>query len=527
MPLSIEEKRVKLKRELLKRKLAEKNSRPEPKEENLFKSGYEAVSDAISSAENAIPLTDEIAGFGGATLDEIFRLNQDKSWIENYRKHRDKSRLDQAEKERRSPIASKVGLLAGALLMPNPAKGAGLLGKAATAAGEGALYGFGSSTADLTKGALPEAAYDTAIGAGIGGALPLVGKVASKVPAATKWAGKKALRVAGGVGEETADRYVKRQAKVNASRDLPELVDEIQENLGTLKNEAVEGSQKALELIPEDRRLSINKIRDIFSDVIEKNQKSATPEKKRVAKYLGEVMENIEENAAGSKGPKGSVPFRDLKDTIKEFDDVTTYGGMAGSFDKAANSAKKSVRSKMDKLLKDEFPEYKKAMKEVADKFSTLNESSKQFGKSKSAVASKLKSMAYKPKDRITETSALKRLDDVLGTDITEENADRLVREAFEKTHQNGSRNTLMGALAGMGIGGMIDGGAVSGTLGAIAGYLSDKYGPKVSKKILDMYIKSKGGMQKLGQMPLMQKAAGFSKEANYPYAGVTGLLSD
>jgi hypothetical protein len=124
---------------------------------------------------------------------------QQPSVLENYRQLRDTSReADKAAKEA-NPWTYGLSEVAGAAL-PASLVGvpASLGGAAALGAGYGAVQGLGTSEADLTKGEVGQAAIDTAIGAGLGGAIPVAGKYAKEgAILAAKGIGK--------VGEKLAD----------------------------------------------------------------------------------------------------------------------------------------------------------------------------------------------------------------------------------------------------------------------------------------------------------------------------------
>lgn len=506
MPESLDKKRLELKRRLLKQKLEENGqARPKPKEENLFKSAGETLSDFSTKFDEgaAFGFGDEISGASGAALDTLFGRNPDKSLIEKYRHYRDAARGDQAAAAKRSPVASTVGSIAGGLIVPSPAGKASIPSKLKSLTGGGALAGAGYSEADATKGELHRLGYDASMGGLTGAAFGAGTSALSKTPNLAGAVGKKGIRAVLGVGEDSVDRYIKRPAQVNASRGLEELVDEVKGNVSKLKQKVIKGSKDAVGKIPDSRRVSANKIKGNITAAIKNQEKKITPESDANIAYLKKLLKNFDEKtkdyfktAEGKKQPKGFIPAKKVKDFVKELDENTTYGGNTGSFDKARDMAKKTVRKDLDKYLKD-IPEYKEAMKGVSREASLLNEASKIFGGSESNVASKLKSVAQRPEQRLTESRVLGSLDDVLKTKLSDENVDRLVREAFEKTHTQGSRNTLMGALGGAALGGGAAS-AVTGPLGAAFGYLVDKYGPKMAKGILDKYIKMQPRLEKI-----------------------------
>lgn len=77
------------------------------------------------------------------------------------------------------------------------------------------------------------------------------------------------------------------------------------------------------------------------------------------------------------------------------------------------------------------------------------------------------------------------RLGKLTGTDFSQAMKDQNTLAAFQKGATNGSRNTLMGAVAGWMFGGT--GGAA---IGAEAGRVVDQWGPAITKRVLDGTIK-------------------------------------
>lgn len=82
-------------------------------------------------------------------------------------------------------------------------------------------------------------------------------------------------------------------------------------------------------------------------------------------------------------------------------------------------------------------------------------------------------------------TDMFHRLGKMTDTDFVQAMKDNAVRDAFKKGATNGSRNTVMGAVAGW-----LFGGAGGAAIGAGAGRTVDQWGPAVTKKILDGVIK-------------------------------------
>jgi hypothetical protein len=126
---------------------------------------------------------------------------------DRYRANRDEIRgVDQASREAH-PWAYHGAGIAAAVANPTLAaeKGAGFLGRMASATDQGLLAGAGNSEADLTEGDVGGFLRDSAVGAGTGAAAGLLGEGAG---AAMRAGGRVANRVVTGAGERQAIRNV-------------------------------------------------------------------------------------------------------------------------------------------------------------------------------------------------------------------------------------------------------------------------------------------------------------------------------
>jgi len=468
----------------------------------------QTVSDSMDAGTDSMAygFGPNISGASGAVLDPLFGQNPDKNLLERYRLHRNKALEERRERTERTPKGTTIGSIVGGLVSPAPGRGASLAAKSMVAAGQGAAAGLGYSDADLTKGDVKQAALDMVKSGGFAGSIPLIGPT-------LKTLGKKGMQLFSGVHPKIQEHYVSRNKQVKASRDVDEIEAELKDNIQKLKHKTIQDSKDALEFIPEDSMLPLAKIQEVLDEVSAKYKKSHLKHYKRISKDIDNIKESFIESAGQSK----ETPFRDIKKTLQEMDEVTTYSKTAGSFDKAQNSAYKQVRRKLDRILKEAFPEYENAMKKVAHEADTLSEASREFGKRNSAAAAKLKKMASRPQDRRYQNEILEDVDNILKTDLSSENADRLVREAFEKGHTAGSRNVNLGGGLSYGLGSLF--GVPPGfsvPAGMLGGGMLDKWGPKGAQKILDAYI-AIHGVNAPGVKELMQAI----QRSNVPY-GIT-----
>jgi len=175
------------------------------------------------------------------SVDEIV-----KAYRENRDAIRDEQKLDMAT----NPKATIAGNLAGAIVSPvgklKAAKGANALTTAMkTGAVQGAAYGAGASDSDLTKGEVGQFAKDTAMGAGVGAAIPPSIKVAGASlnagANAAKWAGKKAFTGVFGVSESNVSKYLANPERINNAASLGEIKDLVDESVGKLRDAVEQG----------------------------------------------------------------------------------------------------------------------------------------------------------------------------------------------------------------------------------------------------------------------------------------------
>jgi len=154
-----------------------------PQEQSLLGSIGDTISDGVESLSDgfSLGLKDEAAGLGGGVgsflMGDGFRKGYD------WGKGKENDKL--AEAQERSPVASAITGMGGAMMSGGPLKSTGLGALTAAGAQGGAIAGFGDSDASLMDGDIAGVAKDTAIGGSIGAALPSVfkgiGKGAGKV----------------------------------------------------------------------------------------------------------------------------------------------------------------------------------------------------------------------------------------------------------------------------------------------------------------------------------------------------------
>lgn len=364
---------------------------------------------------------------------------------------------------------------------------------------------------------------------------------------------------------------------------IQNLSSDIYDTVNKLKSDVKEGSGKALETLNKsDAHVNLDPVYSQIDSTVDRLGKAGTDEAEAVAAKLNDYKSRLLEKHGTT------IPAPDAKKLIQGLDQITEYSPMAGSFDKAKNSAFKDIRSSLDSTLKGSVPEYAKAMEPVAADADLLNRVS-DFGDKQSAAGllgrinapnqmerraalqelgqkygpdfvsaasphnlpeqqllnrAQSSQEALRP-DRVAEKidqtlassrqkSALEaaqsgylaaqeklapfkslapnvagqttaqqkllqlskgknieleemfsKLGKLSNTDFIQAMKDNQIKSAFEKGATNGSRNTLMGAIAGFtfaGVPGLAGGGS--------AGRVIDQWGPAITKKILDGVIK-------------------------------------
>lgn len=194
--------------------------------------------------------------------------------------------------------------------------------------------------------------------------------------------------------------------------------------------------------------------------------------------------------AVPSEGPiDTTISGRNVKGVIKQLDRDIRKADKQKLYDDPVIIAKKEYRKTLDTILKDMVPDYRSSMEAVAKDTGALSNVG-GFFKKQDAIAKRLPSLANQPQKNPKAVSALKGLEESLGTPgkYTEANLNRKVREGFDQDRSGGrgDRNTaILSAL-----GGLVDfatggSGLVGGTSGYGVGKIIDSYAPKITQKVI------------------------------------------
>lgn len=517
-----------------------------------------------------------------------------------YGKNRDAYRELYKKAEEANPKTYMGAGLVGALAAPG-AKGMGTLASefgprvaGAVGAVQGGLNAFGHSEGDSAS----EIAADTAMGAGLGGAVsygakkvtdavaPKAKEVYDYVAEKLGKAGKKLLSTVGGVAEDTIDQYQAAPERINKAR----VVDEIAESLNQDVGRAAENrTQKTLDLIDsfqdamKESAGHLGKMSEGADNALLKGSPSYQKEHvlgliKKIGREIGPNPTSDEDVAAVNALVDYYQRVEQMPDTLKPTQvrellrglrkDITAGSQNAYNPNVMSNptttKAKRAIAETMQDTLKRDNPNYKtemdflanatKARSGVEDDFVTPERAASAIGRLSKGTQTPTTALRREALENFADTfgrsDLVEGVDDLSqmgyvdrlkpgrmkaivqnqmrknpngvsardlaalakesGNDYSQEIADRAILDQFNRTAFNGSRNTNLGQGIGAAIGGGLKRAAVGGTLsaggqllgnedeidpsmilyGAAAGGLGgaalDRYGPRLTKALLD-----------------------------------------
>lgn len=496
---------------------------PAPKERSLeatIKGGLQGatlgavpqIAGGLEAAGSAIG----IRGLGGQSLGDIRFANdaeRQQSIVDAYRQARDAKRKEYGQLEAESPKAFLGGNLLGGLVTPIPGgapkTALQALGKGA---GIGAVAGFNTSTADITRGQIPEALADTATGAALGGGLGagLHGAIKA-APAAMSAIPKKLANVFLDAPEEVLETYIKNPAAVRAA---PTRFDyykqQFEPAIEKLKTEVTEGSQASRDILArEGKEISSDRISKVFGNKAEEIARRSEgvmddPQISAAYSWLKDTAGKYDKSLPkGFVGPaeKPTISANRVKDTIQGIDRQVDWQTGPGQFGRIAEGPKKEVRSVIDKILKDESPAYAEQMRGVAKDTQLLSDVTDvaKSPQSWTNVFRRVETDKFGAGQVPKET--LEKFGERMGMDVLGDLKKSLAREAFDKTAIQGSRKVA--AFEGVG-------GAVAGEkgkmLGKLAGAVADKYGRPMARSAVDATVKLNQLYQQSGAEAFISK---------------------
>lgn len=227
---------------------------------------------------------------------------------------------------------------------------------------------------------------------------------------------------------------------------------------------------------------------------------------KKIGVYTGQDFDTpVAEYVRVQKTLKDPKQLEAIKRSLPEFDSLTN----AQKIEKMAalDKSPKSFRSKLKKSPS--FTEMKMAQKDFD---LALIDKNKIKGWTKATVDSKINAVM---KGREYVRGQLETLGKMSDQDLVRMVDDLNVSEAFDKEFRIGSRNVNLWGAMGVGF---LGGGPVGLLTGTAIGAVIDRYGPKITKKILIGVSKVKGSptVEKLSKLGLPRQVSQELTDAFY-----------
>jgi hypothetical protein len=480
----------------------------------------------VSMAESALRGGAQGVSFGfpdEATAKFESMMNKDVK----YEQALQESRAAYKRAQEANPITYTLSEIAGGVLpalIPTgatQATGAASLARLATLGlGTGALSGLGYSEGKTTG----EVAKDVAIGGALGGGLPVLGRGIAKGVQSLKPIADEAVKTSltGFTGKTRAflDQIEKNPTQVKRIEEkfagdiqqeiLPEINAKINDFMtkNPYKDRAVQGSQKAINAIPDDTFIS----RDTGTNVINNYLKEL--EKDTVSQTAEDARAILNTYLKRFENTKEQIPGREIKKTLQNLDsDIEKkFGGYGNPFaNDEASKAIKGLRFAWDNELKTKVPDYEKIMKKVRRDASASESLTNRFATKEGVNSGKISAFTdrlLKQQEKIMSTpeikTDIKRIEAIsrlpqseiglqtIGQDIK----DIGLKKAIESRGNQGTNVMLTpaigGGFAGSALGNTIAGGPgalAMGTLGTflggIAGRQLEQKGGKISESVL------------------------------------------
>lgn len=482
---------------------------------------------ALQSA--SLGTADEIEAGAKAAYDTAFGDTKLADIASKYRSEREPIRARYEKARQDNPASYTAGEIGGGIastLIPGIglAKGASLGSKLLTAGAYGAASGLGTSTADLTKGDIGNAAEDTLWGAGTGavtqGALSGLG-AAAKGLTPTNLA-KKGANVFLGAPEEITETYLKNPEGVKAAQPIYRVATDAGKTLDQLKNEVVEGSAQSRAILDSEGRQvpasQLGKVYDHLADQLEKRSEGVwdDPQKYAAYKWLRDTAAKFKPQAseleAGLEGPvqapvDKALSTNKVKDVLQGIDRQTDWETAPGKFSRIDDSTKKAVRGEIDAILKGESPAYAKQMEGVA-KDAALHTDVSQFATSPERLTNIFKrTVSDQTGTGQIPVEALKQFDERMGTNFLEQAKLSAAKQAFDRSVTNGSRNVNMFTN-------MLKDVPVIKHLAPVVGGTVDKYGRQMTMGAVDTAAYLSKLYRSDNVQKFMQDAAPFIDQA-------------
>lgn len=468
-----------------------------------------AATAASAGFLNAIPFSKQIGAASKTAMDAATGVTGPlaggslSDLVDEYRSQRDDIDKNFAKAIAAHPAVSTVASIPAAAMAGSAMPGGDAIEQAGV---YGGALGLSDSKADLTKGEVGPAAWDTLKGAATAGAtagaVPYVGKAIGTVGNAIAGSSKRLLSATLGPSTDAIDAYLDDPAAINGAKSYPEQAENLATATNALKGQIGNADTAAIKTLGDTptvgKQQLIQGLDDIDQSLYTDGNLVGSADKaasKKITDLMGDV---------GSFGD--NVSEQDLKRVIQSMDQNINWDDPSLS---RSNQVLSQARTFFDGVLKQGNPTYAEAMQPVSAKMRLYQYLQRKFnlksvpneGLDPSDVtASNIKSSLSENK-AVTQ-GELSDLKDATGYDTSGEAQNQQYAQQFDGSFANGSRRvntfgatgagigTLAGGLVG-GTPGAIAAGAVGGTVGSWVGAAADKEGGAWAKNILDYYLKT------------------------------------
>jgi hypothetical protein len=483
---------------------------------------YEETIPEVSKKESFVRGAAQGATMGFA--DELTAALESMATPKTYEQARGESREAYKEAQMANPKTYMGGEFAGAgatALVP----GLGEMTIPKMAA-QGALYGLGSSEADLTKGTAEEAKQatkDVLTGGAVGAVGGVIGKgleagVTKVIPKIAKWATASIIPE-----KEAMEAVIARLTnpeEIKNALTTPGVMDKLVNTTNKALTKAGELSEAAQGALNPTKVTNTAELVDAFKDVQSQFMTEGIPsgEAQEAAlaalnKWKGVIRQHLKAN-------EGDLPDTTLAKLIRDMRKETNYNPLtATAADNQANKALKALNTRLDKILKDNNPEYAEAMIPVDELMQGISKVENLFnlikGKGGEIAAGKMTESrvanALGPNKTYTQ-EALEHLKNLTGEDLLSEMEKSQLRNVFESGKKGGFGLQAWGTGIGATMGRLfpVPGGALAG--GAVGGLAANAAeGGRIAAALIDKWLAvrnsaTSGAIMKYG--PLLADAA-------------------
>lgn len=337
------------------------------------------------------------------------------------------------------------------------------------------------------------------------------------------------------------------QAQGKLQSKKADLADNIVAAVDALKDRVVSGSRSAYEVLGKAEGMVAKN--NVLGAIDSAKKSLMVAGQAPVGESARGAFATLDKYAQTISALPDNIKFTEAKQILQQLDDDIAYVGRAGEFGDRASRLLSNVRNSLDAEVKAKVPEYKRMMEGVAGDTRALVELSRKFGKAEGnakaidrmltpggkfdldALMALERSSGTSLSGQLGEIDALKQAASGLSpatsqkflqsalsdknievrkqlqglSKLTDQQLVSLVDNLstatpFGREFRQGSRNVNLWALVLGGVaGGVFDEGMTGGITGAIVGGVVDRYGPAMSKKILD-------GVGRIKGMPTIQK---------------------